>query len=80
MQHSLEQNIITAEQYTTLPDREKPNWHCNKIESISNRVDPKFPELSPEQAKAEMQKAMDTFGKVIVTWNPNELLPAFPPQ
>lgn len=72
--------IITAEQYTTLPDREKPNWHYHKIEFAANRADPKFPELNPEQAKAEMQKAMDTYGKVIITWNPNDLLPAFPPQ
>ena len=72
--------IITAEQYTTLPDREKPNWHYHKIEFAPNRADPKFPELNPEQAKAEMQKAMDTYGKVIITWNPNDLLPAFPPQ
>jgi hypothetical protein len=34
----------------------------------------------PEQAKAEIQKAMDTYGKVIITWKPNDLLPAFPPQ
>ena len=59
---------------------EKPNWHYHKIEFASNRADPKFPELSPEQAKAEMQKAMDTYGKIIITWNPNDLLPAFPPQ
>jgi hypothetical protein len=72
--------IITAEQYTTLPDREKPNWHYHKIEFAFNRADPKFPELNPEQAKAEMQKAMDTYGKVIITWNPNDLLPAFPPR
>ena len=72
--------IITGEQYTTLPDREKPNWHYHKIEFASNRADPKFSELSPEQAKAEMQKAMDTYGKIIITWNPNDLLPAFPPQ
>lgn len=72
--------IITHEQYNSLPDREKPNWHYHKIEFAANRADPKFPELNPEQAKAEMQKAMDTYGKVIITWNPNDLLPAFPPQ
>ncbi len=27
-----------------------------------------------------MQKAMDTYSKVIITWNPNYFLPAFPPQ
>lgn len=23
---------------------------------------------------------METYGKVIITWNPNDMLPAFPPQ
>ena len=27
-----------------------------------------------------MMKAMDTYGKVIITWNPNDNLPTFPPQ
>lgn len=72
--------IITAEQYVTLPDREKPNWHYHKVEFAPNRADPKFPELTLEQAKSEMQKAMDTYGKVIITWNPNDLFPVYPPQ
>jgi Protein of unknown function (DUF1264) len=72
--------IITAAQYKTLPDREKPNWHYNKVEFASNRADPKFPDLKPDQAKAEMHKAMNTYGKVILTWNPNDKLAVFPPQ
>ena len=72
--------IITHEQYNSLPDREKPNWHYHKIEFASNRADPKFPELNAQQTQSEMMKAMDTYGKVIITWNPNDNLPAFPPQ
>jgi len=29
-----------------------------------------FPELSAVQVKALMGKLMDTYGKVIITWNP----------
>jgi hypothetical protein len=72
--------IITHEQYNSLPDREKPNWHYHKIEFAPNRADPKFPELNAQQIQSEMMKAMDTYGKVIITWNPNDNLPAFPPQ
>lgn len=70
--------IITHEQYNSLPDREKPNWHYHKIEFAPNRADPKFPELNAQQTQSEMMKAMDTYGKVIITWNPNDNLPAFP--
>lgn len=72
--------IITHEQYNSLPDREKPNWHYHKIEFAPNRADPKFPELNAQQIQSEMMKAMDTYGKVIITWNPNDNLPTFPPQ
>lgn len=72
--------IITHKQYNSLPDREKPNWHYHKIEFTPNRADPKFPELNAQQTQSEMMKAMDTYGKVIITWNPNDNLPAFPPQ
>ena len=30
--------IITTEQYNSLPNREKPNWHAHKIEFAPNRV------------------------------------------
>ena len=63
-----------------MPDREKPNWHYHKIEFTPNRADPKFPELNAQQTQSEMMKAMDTYGKVIITWNPNDNLPAFPSQ
>lgn len=72
--------VITADQYNSLPNREKPNWHLHKIEFAPNRADPMFPELPAAQAKALMGKLMDTYGKVIITWNPKDKLPAFPPQ
>jgi hypothetical protein len=72
--------IITQQQYDSLPDREKPYWHAHREEFSPNRADPKMPELSPEQAQAEMAKMLPTWGKVITTWNPNDDLPSFPPQ
>jgi hypothetical protein len=72
--------VITKDQYNSLPDREKPNWHLHKIEFVPNRADPMFPELSAAQIQASMKKLMDTYGKVIITWNPKDKLPAFPPQ
>jgi hypothetical protein len=72
--------IITADQYKSLPDREKPNWHYHKIEFRPDMANPMFPELNASETKAGMQKLMDTYGKVIITWNPKDKLPAFPAQ
>ena len=36
--------IISADQYKSLPDREKPAWHYHLIEFATNRADAKFPE------------------------------------
>jgi Protein of unknown function (DUF1264) len=72
--------IITADQYNSLSNREKPNWHLHKVEFAPDRANPMFPELSANQTKVMMGKLMDTYGKVIITWNPRDKLPAFPPQ
>jgi protein tyrosine phosphatase (PTP) superfamily phosphohydrolase (DUF442 family) len=72
--------IITQEQYDSLPNREKPYWHAHREELRPERADPMMPELSPEQAQAEMAKLHSTWGKVIITWIPSDDLPSFPPQ
>ena len=72
--------IITQEQYDSLPNREKPYWHAHREELRPERADPMMPELSPEQAQAEMAKVLPTWGKVIITWIPSDDLPSFPPQ
>jgi len=72
--------IVTQEQYDSLSDREKPYWHAHRVELRPDRADPMMPELSPEQARAEMAKLMPTWGKVVITWNPDDELPSFPPQ
>jgi hypothetical protein len=72
--------IITQQQYDSLPNREKPYWHAHREELKPERADPRMPELSPEQARAEMAKMLPTWGKVIITWIPSDDLPSFPPQ
>ena len=72
--------IITADQYKSIPDRDKPNWHYHAIEFSTKRADPLFPELKPAQIKAVTGKLMDTYGKVILTWDPKDKLPTFPAQ
>lgn len=72
--------IITKAQYDSLPDREKPNWHYHAIEFATNRADPMFPELNATQAAAVQGKLIETYGKVIIAWDPKDNLPAFPPQ
>src|SRR5215210_1864163 len=59
--------IITQQQYDSLPDREKPYWHAHREEFRPDRADPMMPELSPEEAMAEMAKMLPTWGKVIIT-------------
>ncbi len=72
--------IITADQYKSIPDRDKPNWHYHAIEFATKRADPLFPELKPVEIKAVTGKLMDTYGKVIITWDPKDKLPVFPAQ
>jgi hypothetical protein len=72
--------VVTQQQYDSLPDREKPYWHAHRDEFRPDRADPMMPELSPEQAQPEMAKMLSTWGKVIITWIPNDDLPSFPPQ
>lgn len=39
-----------------------------------------MPELSTEEAKAELDKLRPMWSKVIITWNPNHNIPPFPSQ
>ena len=72
--------MINADTYNSLPDREKPNWHFHKEELAPDRADPKFPQLSQQQQQETLKKLENSYGKVILTWNPNDNTPAFPPQ
>ena len=72
--------MITADAYKNLPDREKPNWHYHNEEFAPNRADPKLPMLSEQQQNVTLKNLEESFGKVIITWNPNDKAPIFPPQ
>ena len=41
--------IITADQYNSLPNREKPAWHYHQIEFATNRADAHFPDITPQK-------------------------------
>src|SRR6478672_573647 len=51
--------IITADQYKSLPDREKPAWHYHLIEFATNRADAKFPDLTPQKEGESLKKLAD---------------------
>ena len=72
--------MIIANAYRNIPDRDKPNWHYHKEEFAPNRADPKLPMLSEQQQNATMKTLAESYGKIIITWNPNDKAPIFPPQ
>lgn len=62
-----------------LPEREKPYWHYHFTNFASNRADIHFPMLSAEDEKKVLKMIEeDSYGKVILTWNPNDKLRPFP--
>ena len=72
--------MITAGAYKNIPNRDKPNWHYHKVEFAPNRADPKLPMLNEQQQNATLKTLAESYGKVIITWNPNDKAPIFPPQ
>lgn len=72
--------MIDSKTYKAIPDREKPNWHYHKEEFSPDRANPKFPLLNEQQQKEWLAKLSESYGKVILNWNPVDTLPVFPPQ
>ncbi len=72
--------MIDSKTYQALPDREKPNWHYHKEEFSPDRANPKFPLLNEQQQKEWLVKLSESYGKIILNWNPMDTLPVFPPQ
>lgn len=72
--------MIDSKTYQTIPDREKPNWHYHKEEFSPDRANPVFPLLNDQQQKEWLKKLSESYGKVILTWNPLDKLPVYPPQ
>jgi hypothetical protein len=52
--------------------RVKLNWHYHKEEFAPNRADPKLQMLNEQQQNATMKSLAESYGKVIITWNPND--------
>jgi hypothetical protein len=69
--------IISAEQYASLPEREKPNWSPISEEEESEI---RYPNLTPQQLQQVLEQFKDSYVKLILTWNPNDNLPQYPPQ
>jgi hypothetical protein len=72
--------MITADVYKNILDRDKPNWHSHKEEFAPNRADPKLPMLNEQQQNATMKTLAESYGRVIIRWNPNDKTSIFPPQ
>ena len=72
--------MVDSKTYQALPDREKPNWHYHKEEFSPDRGNPKFPLLNDQQQREWLAKLSESYGKVILNWNPMDTLPVFPPQ
>jgi Protein of unknown function (DUF1264) len=71
--------IITAKDYNTLPTNEKPNWYVvNK--ALGTTVQARFPGLNTQQINAIVQHLAGNYGKMILTWNPLDNVPASEPR
>ncbi|MBI4288437.1 MAG: DUF1264 domain-containing protein [Chloroflexi bacterium] len=67
------ETIISPQMYAALPEAEKPNWHYHKTEIP--QVDAKLPGLSEKEAAAVVAKLEDTYGKVVIFWEPKDPAP-----
>lgn len=69
--------IISSEQYASLPEREKPNWIPLTEEE---GAEARYPNLTPQQLTELYELFGDAYAKLIISWNPNDKLPQYPPQ
>jgi hypothetical protein len=71
--------VISAKDYASLADRDKPNWTPVSMEEGKD-VDLRFPYLTPQQLQGLSKQFEGAYAKLIITWNPNDKLPQYPPQ
>ncbi len=71
--------IISQEEFNSLPEEEKPNWYAIN-QSLADRANLRIPELSPEESNNALSGFLGTYGKLILTWNPQNPLPSTLPQ
>jgi hypothetical protein len=71
--------VISSEQYASLPEREKPNWTPVSQEGGKD-VDFRFPYLTTQQLQGLSKQFQGAYAKLIITWDPKDKLPLYPPQ
>ncbi len=67
------ETVISEQLYASLPDAEKPNWHYHKTEIP--QVEATLPGLSEQEAQKVLDSLQETWGKVIIFWEPQEPAP-----
>jgi DNA-binding beta-propeller fold protein YncE len=72
------ETIISPEVYAKLPEEEQLYWHHHKEEIPL--VDAQLPGLSEEEIKKVVSAIEDTYGKVIIFWNPGDIAPLDEPS
>lgn len=72
--------IITKDQYTKLPERERQNWHNHAVELTPERGMPACVSL-PEGVECGklVETLQGTYGKVVTLWDPADAVPDYPP-
>lgn len=70
--------VISSEQYASLLEREKPNW--SPLAEEEEEAEVRYPNLTPQQLQELSEQFKDAYVKLIITWNPNDDLPLYPPQ
>lgn len=60
----------------SVAEEEKAKWHYHETELPL--VEPTLPDLSEEEAQEVVSAIKDTYGKVIIFWNPGEPAPTTP--
>ena len=72
------ETIISPQIYAKLSEDEKPSWHYHKEEIPL--VDAKLPGLSEAEAKKVVAAIEDTYGKVVIFWEPGTEAPIGAPS
>ncbi len=72
------ETIISPQMYAKLPEEEQLYWHHHKEEIPL--VDAKLPGLSEDEIKKVVAAIEDTYGKVIIFWNPGDAAPMGEPS
>ncbi len=67
------ETIISPEVYAQLPEEERSSWHYHKDEIPL--ADAKLPGLSDEEIARVVAAVENTYGRVVIFWNPGEIAP-----